>query len=163
MLRLRNSARRLRKLLASGPADWWLMLRAQVELLKAQRLVRRVPRGELLATLAGRHSQPGAQPPDLQRAERIGLAVERVARFGIGRPLCLVRSIALHEMLERAGLTGSRIRIGVRMGPRGFEAHAWVELAGHVLGDEPTYVERFNPLADLSAVDRTIPFATAGL
>jgi len=71
-----------------------------------------------------------------------------VARWGISRPLCLARSLAYRDLLEREGIPGSRIRVGVRKGPRGFEAHAWVEWGGGVVGEDPAWVAGFAPLAD---------------
>ena len=37
------------------------------------------------------------------------------------------------------------------MGPQGFEAHAWVEWEGRVVGEDPSYVAEYVPLADRRA------------
>lgn len=137
------------RLLTLAPRDWSLLARAQVAIFRAAILVRTVPRGKLLQTVSRRYTELG-QIPDLEHAEDLAVAIDRVGRFGIGRPRCLVRSIALHALLEKENVTGSRIRVGVRMnGPR-FEAHAWVELTGRIIGEDSTYVQKFTPLSDLT-------------
>ncbi len=111
-------------------------------------------------------------------------ALDRAARRGLFRPSCLVRSLALLRLLERGGVSGARMRIGVRReGPGGAErmvadasgaanfpvgggpqptrpphpagrmlAHAWVELDGRIVGDEPRHVATFTPLGSLSSL-----------
>src|SRR5690606_11192861 len=135
--RLRVAAR---KLLFLHPRDWLLLLQAQIAILRARSVVQQRPQGDLVRDLAEEGPEisldkhPGN---DLARVEAVGLAIDRVARFGLGRPLCLVRSIALHDLLVKKGIEGSRIRVGVRMnGPR-FEAHAWVEWRGSVIAEVP--------------------------
>ena len=149
--RLRPDIRRMasvvRKLVRSGPSGWWLLVQAEASILAAATLVRRRPRGELIQALSERYSAPGGGSADLRRADEIALAIDRAARFGFVRPLCLVRSIALHRLLERRRVAGSRIHVGIRMFGSTFAAHAWVELEGRVIGDDPSYVRQFAPLA----------------
>jgi hypothetical protein len=87
------------------------------------------------------------------RAERLAVAVSRAGDYGVFRPLCLVRAVALNRLLERSGIRGSRIRIGVRMRRGRFGAHAWVEYGGRVIGDIPEHVESFAELADVRLLD----------
>jgi hypothetical protein len=47
-----------------------------------------------------------------------------------GDSACLVRASALRELLAADGVPAAVVRIGVRRGAAGFEAHAWVELDG---------------------------------
>lgn len=78
--------------------------------------------------------------------------MSRAARFGVFRPRCLVRSLALQQMIERRGIEGSRIRIGVRReGEQGerLTAHAWVEYGDLVLGDLDDHIASFTTLADV--------------
>jgi hypothetical protein len=133
-----------------GPRGWWLHTRALAAILRASSQVHRVPRGNLI----GDFSQPekvaaSALPADQERVETIARAIERAARLTWPRPRCLVRSLAFQRLLLDEGIPGSRIRIGVRMGPRGFEAHAWVEWQGSPIGEDPAYVETFGPMPDL--------------
>ena len=67
---------------------------------------------------------------DQRCAERWGAAVDRALRLLPGDSACLVRSGALHELVISRGLPRALVRIGVRRGPDGFEAHAWVEQDG---------------------------------
>ncbi|HEY8985466.1 MAG TPA: lasso peptide biosynthesis B2 protein [Streptomyces sp.] len=71
-------------------------------------------------------------------AERALAAVRRAARWWPGRAACLEESLAAHLT---AALTGRRVRwvVGARFDPHG--AHAWIEAAGHIIGqDEPDRV-----------------------
>ena len=135
--------------MGEGPRGWLLLARAQAALWRARRLVRRRPQGELYRDLAHR---PGpalpADPVHGPRVRRVGLAVDRVARLGLGRPLCLVRSLAYQSLLEAEGIPGSSIAVGVRKRNGRFEAHAWVEWNGAVVGEDPSYVATFSPLTD---------------
>ena len=56
-------------------------------------------------------------------------------------------------MLEREGVPGSVVRIGVRLQDKEFFAHAWVELDGQPLG-ESAPVERFVQLNDAGVETR---------
>ena len=92
-------------------------------------------------------------PPVLSRAEALALAVGRAAEFGAFRPLCLVRAVALNRVLERHGITGSHVRVGVRMRNGRFAAHAWVEYGDRVLGDNEAHVGSFVELSEVHLVD----------
>ena len=54
------------------------------------------------------------------------------ARYGIGTPSCLEKSLALRWLLAKQGIA-TDLRIGVRKAGGKFEAHAWVEKGGRVL------------------------------
>ena len=49
---------------------------------------------------------------------------------------CLARALALRWWMRSRGLD-AQLRIGVRQGPGGLEAHAWVELAGAPVDEQP--------------------------
>jgi hypothetical protein len=55
------------------------------------------------------------------------------ARHGIYRANCLHQALVLCRVLRRNGLS-AQLRVGVKPEVRPFEAHAWVELDGQVLG-----------------------------
>jgi hypothetical protein len=150
------------KLLAAGPRGWWLLVEAQLAILSAAALVRHRPQGELIASFAAKYSEPSPGAGDVQAAQEVAVAIDRMARFGPGRPLCLVRSIALHRLLERRGIPGSRIHVGVQMNAATvFQAHAWVELMGQIVGDDPEYVRRFRPLSGLEQTVASAPIRAA--
>ena len=77
------------------------------------------------------------------------MAVVRAARFGVFRPQCLVRSVALSQMLADRRISGALLRVGVRRKNGEFSAHAWVELAGETLGDADDHVGSFVPMTNL--------------
>ena len=139
----------IRKLLRLGPAGWIDLVRAQRALLRWS-FVRRSRNDERLFGLSADHGGSGEKERStdqeaLQRARELAMAVNRVARFGVVRARCLVRSLALQELLEREGMRGSRVRFGARKRAGEFEAHAWVEFQGQVIGDDPAHVETFSP------------------
>ena len=128
---------------------------AQLELLRAQAIVWRRPIGQLIAGSRSQPERAGDAAPEAaeERAARIARAVDRAARRGVFRPKCLVRSMALHRMLERSGLHGSVIRIGVRREGDQLLAHAWVEHMGITLIDAPSAVAAFSRLTDARLAD----------
>jgi transglutaminase superfamily protein len=123
------------------------MMRAQITLLRAQREMRSLPTGELVREAA---SPTGASVTDrADDARRIARAVNRAAAYGVFRPKCLVRSRALRQLLDSAGIVGAHVRVGVHLSKGQFQAHAWVEYGGQVVGDDPAFVDRFNPITEL--------------
>jgi hypothetical protein len=130
------------------------LLRAQWALIVAERMVRRLPPGHLTARRGSAPTTVAAVSlvGDTRRAKALGDAVRRAAKYGVFRPACLVRSIALQRMLEIDGIRGATIRVGVRQSEEGMDAHAWVELGGEVLGDSAAHVREYVPLDDLNVV-----------
>jgi hypothetical protein len=147
-------ARRLASLSATEIAD---LLRAQVAITAATWRLRRLKVGQLvnksqlldtgktLATVSGARDVPVPA-----RALELALALERAAEHGLLRPECLVRSLALRNLLDRSGIDGSMIRVGVRKDGETLQAHAWVELNGAVLGDRESHIARFVPVEGLN-------------
>ena len=88
----------------------------------------------------------GLPVADTRRGERWGLAVDRALRWIPGDTACLVRASALHELVVPRGLPRAVIRIGVRRGPTGFEAHAWVELDGIPIAEPASLHGAFSSL-----------------
>ncbi|MCB1033151.1 MAG: lasso peptide biosynthesis B2 protein [Acidobacteria bacterium] len=80
---------------------------------------------------------------DLSIARDAAASVERAARGLPFSTSCLDRSAALLDLLRREGLEGD-LRIGVRRGLEGVEAHAWVELNGEVLNDSADVHQRYS-------------------
>jgi hypothetical protein len=145
----------LRKLLTLTAPEWKALLGAQAALIRAQLLVWTRPRGQLF--LAGpdaprASSTEGVGSPVLQR---LASAVERAADHGLYRPSCLVRSLALQRLLTSHGITGSVVRVGVRVAGARFTAHAWVEYRGQVLADREWRVRRFEQLTQLEVHERS--------
>jgi transglutaminase-like putative cysteine protease len=91
-----------------------------------------------------------------RRSEITGAALvvpevcRRVALAGVffpGRARCLEQSLALYVLLRRRGVP-AQLRIGVQ--PYPFNAHAWVELSGAPLNEQPEMVRQFVPLQDFA-------------
>ncbi|HET7550754.1 MAG TPA: lasso peptide biosynthesis B2 protein [Gemmatimonadaceae bacterium] len=170
----------LRKLTRLSRREWADLLEAQLALLLAQFRVWTRPTGRLVSHSAETapttpatapaapfisisepvtspsepvSSSVRVDPPVLSRAEALALAVGRAAEFGVFRPLCLVRAVALNRVLERHGISGSRVRVGVRMRNGRFAAHAWVEYGDRVLGDNEAHVGSFVELSEVRLVD----------
>lgn len=121
---------------------------AQAYLVRAWWYLRTARRGGLVAAEA-----PPLRPATaaaLREAERIGLAVDRAARYGLIRTTCLVRSVAMRRMLERAGIGEAALRVGVRRGAGGFGAHAWVEVGGRPLGNDGVRAHAFQIVDDIN-------------
>ena len=153
--RLRREIGRYRrsipKLGALRWSDWKDLARAQWALARAQRELKRLPTGEMVRD----GDAPAASPDDgrADDARRIALAVNRAAAFGVFRPRCLVKSRALRKLLDREGITGARVLVGVQLANGQFRAHAWVEYQGQVVGDDPAVVAQFTPMPDLAVAE----------
>ena len=140
----------LQKLRRTTPVEWGDLLRAYAALLRAQVTVWTRPQGQLVSASApGTTENSGGNHA---RARQLGHAVRRASRYSPARPSCLVRSVALIRLLERHGIHGGLLRIGVRPHDGKLLAHAWVEHDGEVLGDRPAHVRSFHPLADVDVL-----------
>ena len=134
------------KLARLSVREWRELFEAQWALIVSQSMLRSRPTG----TLATPVSSAGvADPARMPEARTLALAMVRAARYGLFRPQCLVRSMALSRMLTAHGITGSMVRVGVRRRDGEFLAHAWVELGGETLGDADEHVGTFAPLTNL--------------
>jgi len=139
-----------RKLFVISPREWRNLVLAQIALVHARYLLWARETGRLVSP----RSHPG-EPGHIQlpQARALALAVRRAAVFGLFRPTCLVQSMALVRILERDGLYGGRIRIGVRERAGEVQAHAWVEYGGEVIGDFGEHVATFTELTDVQLVE----------
>jgi hypothetical protein len=79
--------------------------------------------------------------------------VRVAATYGPFRAKCLPRAIVLWSMLRHDGVA-AELRLGVRHGDRGFEAHAWVEVGGLPLDEQPEAVP-FVPLRGFHLVQHS--------
>jgi hypothetical protein len=143
----------LRKLRSLSRSDWRLLFRAQFALLRSQLDVWTRTEGGLVKPEG---SQPVVDPrlADVSRARQRALAINRAGLYGVFRPQCLVRSLALQRMLERDGIVGSTVRVGVQLRNGAFVAHAWVEYAGEALGEDTQSLRRFATLENVSLIPR---------
>lgn len=138
------------KLARLSPRDWVDLLIAQLTLLRVHARLRWKPVGSLVMREAPARVGLDGQP---ERARAIALSVGRAAEHGVFRPRCLVRAIATRDLLNRNGILGSTIRVGVQRNNGRFLAHAWVMWGDHILGDDPQWVARFTEVDDLRVLD----------
>lgn len=141
---------RLRRLLRANLAELILVAEAQVVLVRCQLAKAVQPVGSLVG--ADVKGPEDGDPASVRAASEVGWAVTRAARFGLFRPQCLVRSLAIQRMLKRRHIAGSQLRIGVRIADGRMVAHAWVELCGAVIGDSAQNVSSFTPAPNLRMV-----------
>ncbi len=133
----------------------WVEIRyvgeAQLVLLRAQAMRWLSPLGKFVEiSSGGRGTTFSPSASQTQACERIAAAIDRASRYGIFRPLCLTRAVALSRMLDAHGISGHSIRIGVRHDRGSFTAHAWVELGRGVLGDTTANTLAYLPLTQVS-------------
>ena len=129
-------------------------MRAQFELLRCQLMCVLRPIGRLVAADQDHLAAPPQVGVEAQRlASSIGVAVMRAARYGVFRPSCLVRALAVRALLRSHDIHGSELRLGVRLEDGSLLAHAWVELHGSVIGDSPRQIRGLIPAVRLRLVE----------
>jgi hypothetical protein len=138
---------RLRRFKALDPASRALFLRAWI-------LLRLVSIGLTIRGFTGTQTALQKLLPAADRASQteqefspVAIArtvrmVRAAARYGIGSPTCLEKSLTLWWLLERQHIPVA-LRIGTRMSTGVFEAHAWVERDGVVFDDQEDSYSRY--------------------
>ncbi|WP_367268231.1 lasso peptide biosynthesis B2 protein [uncultured Thiohalocapsa sp.] len=81
-----------------------------------------------------------------QMVRDVAWAVLTASRRGALRATCLRRSLLIAHLLHCRGIS-AEIQFAARRGQKGFEAHAWVESQGKVVGDSPTIGDYFTKLS----------------
>lgn len=87
-----------------------------------------------------RGASPARREEDVQN---VLLAIQRAQRWTIGPVRCLHTASTCTLMLRLRGLP-AEVVIGVRGAP--FEAHAWTELFGKVIGDRELVTRSYAPV-----------------
>jgi hypothetical protein len=126
---------RLNRIVQLPPTDRRLLMRAAAAVIAARLVLWFLPLSHIRRR--ARLESPRHRSESPVDVRRVAWAVRATARR-IPRATCLTQALALQRLLAREG-RASEIRIGVAKGDvRGFESHAWVQCAGHViLGGEP--------------------------
>lgn len=124
---------------ARAAADVAIALRA---VFQARRRSARTPVGsfvERCGELPKHTAQVMAAGRLSETEQRCGLrwaaAVDRVLHWVPGDSACLVRAAAIRELVRTRGLPDAEVQIGVRRGPGGFQAHAWVAQHGEPIAE----------------------------
>lgn len=136
--------------------EWRELLAAQFRLMVAQLQLSTRPTGKLVESGGDGYDPRAVSAPRLVEARALALAIGRASEFGFFRPACLVRSIALHRLLLARGIVGGRVQVGVVLQDGRLAAHAWVEYAGEILGDDPHAVAHFDRLPGLAFSDEPV-------
>jgi hypothetical protein len=138
----------LRRGLDLSPAHRRLFIRAYLSLAVAD-LGLRIFGFKRLLERAARHvaAQPRvADRSDLRRAQQYARWIGAAARYHCVRARCLHQSIVLHAWLTGEGLPSDLV-IGVRKVDGGLLAHAWVEVDGCSVNQQPAALAAFERLA----------------
>ncbi|HMH86783.1 MAG TPA: lasso peptide biosynthesis B2 protein [Gemmatimonadaceae bacterium] len=124
---------------------------AQMVLLRAQAMRWLRPLGKFVQISLDDHRATVVPSTSQAHAsQQIAAAIDRASRYGVFRPLCLTRAVALSRMLNSHGIAGHSIRIGVRRDRGSFTARAWVEFGQRVLGDTTASTLAYLPLTQVS-------------
>jgi hypothetical protein len=142
--------REIRRLVRLPSRQRWDLLRAAIWLLAVDLALRTVGFSAVRRRLrrSGRSSHPGDRrggKADREEAEALGWAVAAASRHHLYPIRCLARSLVLQTLLARRGIR-SELRIGVRTGDDGLQAHAWVEHEGRPLAESGDPEESFAAL-----------------
>lgn len=118
-----------------SPADRGLAWRGALLLALTTLLLKLLPMQRVVSLLARLTPRAVPPAPDARRqAEHIADLFVAVANLHPLPATCLPRAVALWWLLRRAGIDAA-IVLGVQPHGGAVAAHAWVEAAGHVLGD----------------------------
>ena len=141
------------KLVRRTPGEWSALFTAYLYLIKAgwNLFVRK--QDPYLWMMNASATQGSSS--SLIEADRRGLAlrtrwINAAAAHPIPWAKCLQRSVALCLWLRRLGFCGE-LKIGVRKDGGTLLAHAWVELNGVVLNDDPNLTKKFVVMNDNSS------------
>lgn len=91
------------------------------------------------------HTAPaeGAGAGSVEEAIRCARTVALAGALFPGRARCLEQSLTLSRLLRARGIP-AELRFGIR--PHPFAAHAWVEVEGHPLLEDPERLATFQPM-----------------
>lgn len=138
----------------------WLLLKQRLSLAwHGRRAV-----GAMVAEAMG----PPVGIADAARARRLLVSFERAARHHLFPCNCLLRSLAGRRMLAAHNIA-ARLRIGVApggavgggQGSASLRAHAWLEVGGEVVNDDPAVADRFAALPEAAALPTPDRFGSA--
>jgi hypothetical protein len=86
----------------------------------------------------------------VRSAVRLQSIVNRTTHSG---GTCLVRSLTLRGILKRRGLD-AQLRIGVRKSAAAMEGHAWLEISGAPINEDPAVTSTYVVFAGASELER---------
>jgi len=101
-------------------------------------------------------AKPASSRKHLNDAQGVARIVSIAANHGLYQATCLRRSLVLIILLRQQGIE-SELCFGARLLDQGLEAHAWVEIGGVVINDNPDIRLQYTPL------DNGLPSTQVGL
>jgi hypothetical protein len=116
-------------------------MKALVEVLRAHWVLRRSEFARLRRYVQSHSVAPPRQPR--VDTEQVVSAVQNACALYFTRSTCLHRSAALVRLLRASGHQAELV-LGVRVEPYG--GHAWAEVGGVVINDDPAEVARYIPV-----------------
>lgn len=123
---------------ALHPAVWLLHFRALTSLMTVHGALRQGRYDELRRYLSARPVRRSTRRHvDIAN---VNAAIERVCLWYSPRSRCLHRSAALVSLLRRVGVDAVMV-VGIRVEP--YAGHAWVEVNGLVVNDDPAIVAAY--------------------
>ncbi|WP_299486431.1 lasso peptide biosynthesis B2 protein [Acaryochloris sp. IP29b_bin.137] len=98
------------------------------------------------------HADPAAPSPRISRRtlRAVVWAVNTSSRYMPGDVKCLARALVTQVLIYRRGYR-PELKIGVAKTADCLEAHAWVELQGHVIMGLMNDLSRFTPMPSLES------------
>lgn len=115
---------------------YWKLLWVQFRLLRAKGSVHHLIQGKNV-------KQHHLSQMNVQRvAEQMFESIRLAARCHLWQPACLPRSLVLVDMLKKYEIE-AELKIGVSKEEQSFASHAWVEIAGEVVGEINQIKEKF--------------------
>lgn len=149
--RLTQLGRAIRSFLWLSPPVWQQLFLGQRALIEARREIATRPVGSFVQVTENPPlDAPNVDPQTIRRARFVAAGVVRAAKYLWGASTCLTRSMAIQRRLHDEGIHGAFLRVGVGRRDGAFVAHAWIELDGRVIGDEPTVVQMYTALDGVS-------------
>lgn len=122
------------------PGDVRIAVETVLMLAWVRLALRLMPRRVLRGVLT-----PAAGAADRGQAAEIGAVFQRVARRHPLAHTCMHRALALQRVLARRGIAAT-LRIGLGRRPQLLPGHAWLEVDGMIVNDDPEVVARYIPL-----------------
>jgi len=99
-------------------------------------------------------SRPAGNRPRGDANAIIAIFNRVAARHPLGHN-CLHRSLTLRRVLARHGFAAV-LRVGIGQRPNLFPGHAWLEIDGEIVNDDPAMIARYSPLIlSEAALERT--------
>ena len=141
----------IRRALRLSPSELVLLTRAFATLVLVDIGLRLGGFAHVMGWISRRPASHKTGDDALRRAGHYAHWIDVAADHHLIRARCLHRSLTLHSWLRDEGWP-SELRIGVRRQGSELTAHAWIELDGQAVNEQPERVAAFRPLVGLNRI-----------